>query len=121
MYQELAEDYAKRFLNASITNVYDLSMEYLIYWKEQADFLKLIIKSECEHTLFNNYMKYMTKAIDLIKIKILVQDEYEYAYINHFLTGGFQGIMFQWMKNGFKDTPEHMAEIIDNLLQININ
>ena len=96
--------------NDKYHDIQEISLNYFTYWKEQKDFLNLLIDNHLFSIMLN-------KTIELIYLKIdknIGEDETEITkkYIASIYSGAIDNLLFSWVKNDFKGTPMEMTRIL---------
>lgn len=96
-------------------NYYSSRYEVLIYnhflfWNKYVDFLKLLYKNELMLFMFKQYQKYVPQ----LNHAYLTNNQFNpvtVIYANAFTTGIFWSMLYTWIENGTKESPEELANV----------
>lgn len=110
-------DYIHNLRREPRLTTYSVAKAYFTTCKKHADFLYLLDKNDLLPLLliaFDSYLPMLHKMFENEDSK--ENPVYESEYALSFFTGGFWNISIKWIRNGGKETPEEMAEIVENLM-----
>jgi AcrR family transcriptional regulator len=97
--------------------LYDMGVHYFGYWKEEKEFLKILIDNKLLNIILENFSEQFSKIIDhLIKKEESMQTK---SYIVDMYAGAFTNLLVKWILNDCKEPPEEMARIINEYGPIN--
>ncbi len=98
-------------IDKSNLTLYDMGINYFSYWKEEKEFLKILIENKLLNIILENFSEQFSKIIDqLIKKEESMQVK---SYIIDMYAGAFTNLLVKWIQNDCKEPPEEMARIIN--------
>lgn len=89
---------------------------YFKICKKNQKFLTLIMEQNLLFLLHSKYLTYLSAINEKFQKKSISESSVTQYHIA-FSAGGFLQILYLWLKNGLKETPEEMAEICVRFLQ----
>lgn len=112
----------KRILDYKFEELYELNsadpshdmdrifINYFSYWKEEKDFLYLLINNQLFQIM-------LSKTLELVYIKIdeIIgnrENEKTKKYIASLYSGAINNLLYSWVKNDFEENPDEMARIL---------
>ncbi|SHJ22383.1 transcriptional regulator, TetR family [Clostridium cavendishii DSM 21758] len=108
--KELMEDYIDCLRQATDLTMHNVIQVYFEFWQKHLDFLELLKKNELLFLLFEKYNEFLPKIRDAVndsKYDEMINSE----YIMAFSAGGYCNLLFKWLSDGAKKSPEEMSEI----------
>jgi len=97
--------------------LYDMGIHYFSYWKEEKEFLKILVENKLLNLILENFSEQFSTIIDhLIKKEESIQVK---SYIIDMYAGAFTNLLVKWILNDCKEHPEEMARIINEYGPIN--
>ena len=84
---------------------YDISLVFFEYWKnEEKSFLLTVMRSRLTAQITEKFYHYLDTTLEIVVPKKNVP-----IYVKSFLSGGLCKMLFDWVRYGFKDSPQSMA------------
>ena len=111
------QDYIFNLKQESQLTTYSIAKAYFSTCKMHSDFLYLLDKNNLLPLLlitFDSYLPILHRMFENEQTK--KNPVYYSEYALSFFTGGFWNISVKWIRNGGKETPEEMAQIVENLM-----
>ncbi len=113
----------------TVKSLYAVTCTYFHFWLDYRDLLNLLIAQDCEHLVYDSYQKIVGGSIALIDQLIktpsksddpkgfnpLTSMEDSNTFTQAFIIGGLYNMKIKWMENGYKQSPEEMAQWVDHL------
>lgn len=93
-------------------NIRNIFITYFDYWHKTKDFLLLVIKCKLNYNIMDFYYPFMSDYFDKSIMNLHGKSTTEIGYIKYFLFGGLVQVKTHWMENGFKETPEELADLV---------
>ncbi|NLY77276.1 MAG: TetR/AcrR family transcriptional regulator [Tissierellia bacterium] len=98
-------------------DLYDIGIHYFTYWKNEKEFLKILIDNKLINIILDNFSQRLNLIIDqLIRKKESLQAR---NYIVDMYAGATTILLIKWIQNNCKESPEEMARIITEYGPIN--
>ena len=91
-----------------IKDMYACVLTFFRYWKKQSDFLLCLSEAKLSYLL----LEHINKSVSIFSTS--PKKKYEACYF----VGSMHNIMFEWIKDGTKESPEEMAAILCELHQV---
>ncbi|GGP10996.1 TetR/AcrR family transcriptional regulator [Oceanobacillus neutriphilus] len=109
-------EYSSSQDNYFASNYEELIYNHFLFWVNHLPHLKVIYKNGLMLYLFKQYQKYVPKLNDYYLSNIEINHSTA-IYANAFTTGIFWSMLYTWLENGAKETPEELAAICMDFLQ----
>lgn len=119
--ERLCFSYNDLFQEESDRRLPNVTRIFFSFWLEHRPFLLLLKKNHLESLLFNTFSKLLPAIYQDSSIKPLTTPNMTSRYyISIFCSGGYALLLLHWLDHGCTDSPEFMAETIQNLIQMNL-
>ena len=89
---------------------------YFSFWQEHADFLRIVCEGHIESWLIAAYGNVMQEQLEILRLHFPPCSDRSFALIKSFLIGGLYQIKADWYAGGFRETPEELAALVDEML-----
>lgn len=109
--EEKFQDFIKKIKEKNeVFNVYSIGLEYFKHWRNEKDFLKLLIDNNLVNLILNQFSEEFQSIGDFI-IKEKETEEARY-YILSIYSGVFTNVLVRWVLRDCKEPPEEMVRIM---------
>ncbi|OPJ65144.1 TetR/AcrR family transcriptional regulator [Clostridium oryzae] len=117
--EALCFDYFELFekqKNLSLTNVAKI---FFSFWINYKGFLLTLHKEKLIHILLFKFNELLPKVYVKYKAHLLeTKDKKSIEYVAFYNAGGFWNLLIKWLEDGCKKTPEDMAEVVNEVLNL---
>lgn len=115
--REFEEFYSYIFNAENLTNLTfstNLFIPVFKYWQKESMILEVVLKAnrfDLVHSIFVRYVDFILK-----KFQILPLTDKDLEYSTVMLSASIESVMIKWLLGGKKETPAHLADVIEKTL-----
>lgn len=114
---QTCKDYISNLRKEAVLTTYTVARAYFCTCKMHVDFLRLLDTNGLLPLLLTAFDKYLPELHKIFEDEQSASNPVYYSeYALSYFTGGFWNISIKWIRNGAKETPDEMAQIIDTLM-----
>jgi len=123
-YENIINKFNSSFDKNKINSIHSLLEFYFNFWHENSCVLDVIVKTNYTLSILDEYDKLMrthlANSLELITGKLNTSNKKNIEIIKSFIIGGLYNTKIQWTKTGCKESPAHLAEIVEKTFFIGI-
>ncbi len=108
--EQLFVEYSSMLKDAQIQNIVEHIPLYFSFWKSHEDFLQVLSKNDLLFLILKKYDQIFPDIFALLPCH-MDEDAVIKSYFQSYTAGGFFSLLFQWIKSGYKESPEEMSSI----------
>ena len=116
MLQGISEGVSERLQQLEQPTRREIFATYLSFWRDNADFLRIVCEGHVEAWLIARYGEIMREKLDILRPHFAALSAREFDLVKSFLIGGLYQMKADWYRKGFQETPEALAELLDDML-----
>lgn len=106
-FDEINHQFHKRVQKLDpINNMYECLVNFFQIWLKHSDFLLCLIKGNLTYLLLDSVNNFTRSSLNSA-----------HKYHAFFYTGSIHNILFEWVKDGAKESAEEMAAILCDMIQ----
>lgn len=114
--EEISQGVTMRLRELAVPSRREIFVTYLAFWREHADFLRIVCEGHIESWLIAAYGNIMQEQLEVLRPHFAAVSEREFTLIKSFLIGGLYQMKADWYAHGFRESPEEMAALLDGML-----
>lgn len=109
-FNEIADDFFKELESRPDVTLYQLAVLFFTFFQENRNLIPTLNKANLLELAFRNFIKDLRiRYTNILKTQKLTPAT-DYAIC--FNVGGLAAVLIYWSENGYRETPEQMAQII---------
>ena len=116
MLQGISEGVSERLQQLEQPTRREIFATYLSFWRDNADFLRIVCEGHVEAWLIARYGEIMREKLDILRPHFAALSVREFDLVKSFLIGGLYQMKADWYRKGFQETPEALAALLDKML-----
>lgn len=112
----LCQEYQVKYTAMKSYDIRQIAAEYFSFWNQYREFLLLLHAHRLEYLLFDRVSHV---AIDVVKNRIYgreLKEDRDVDYFVDYSSGGFLSLLYRWIRNGMKESPERYAETVSRAI-----
>ena len=114
--QGISEGVSERLQRLKQPTRREIFATYLSFWRDNADFLRIVCEGHVESWLIVRYGEIMREKLDILRPHFAALSVREFELVKSFLIGGLYQMKADWYRRGFQETPEALAALLDDML-----
>lgn len=116
MLQRIADGVTERLQSLQQPTRREIFATYLSFWRENADFLRIVCEGHVESWLIARYGEIMREKLDILRPHFAALSEREFDLMKSFLIGGLYQLKADWYAQGLEEEPDFLAALLDKTL-----
>lgn len=111
-FDRLCQEYQVKYAAMKSYDIRQIAAEYFSFWYRYREFLLLLHAHKLDYLLFDRVSHV---AIDVVKNRICdreLKEDKDLDYFVNYSAGGFLSLLYRWIRNGMKESPERYAKTV---------